>query len=537
MRSAADPAPAAPASQRQEAHSTGKSVRQARARLTQRGDIKPEFEYELLSMFVRNELAAVVTIPMLAIIIAMTSMYWAPADEVVIWLLTVLIVRSFLMTICRRFANTPRELIDIARWRRRLITAEIVYGCAWAGIAIVGRGSSDPSGHIFVFAALIVVLTLRLIFASTVLPIVYAGTLPITLALILRFAEQNSLQYWSMAAMALGVHIYFVFLAKGLNATVTAMFAFRAEKDGLIAELEEAKAISDEARRRAEADNTAKSRFLANMSHELRTPLNAILGFSEVMMTEMMGPIENRLYKEYCGHIHSSGKHLLHVINEILDLSRIEAGRHQLQEGAVTLTAVAQECHRLLQLRADTKTLRIVEEFEPGLPQVWADERALRQVVLNLMSNALKFTPQNGQITLRVASGPGNTQILSVKDTGPGIPKEEMPRVLQAFGQGSLAERSAEGGTGLGLSIVQSLIELHGGTFELRSELRRGTEAIMTLPSARVLQRIAPLQPLGAERHKRMPPPPAPMAPRPRAPRPAGISIRKAAVGAGTAAG
>jgi two-component system, cell cycle sensor histidine kinase PleC len=491
--SPAHPKPRSPSAE------TAARVQQARARLTQK---EPEFEYELLSMFVRNELGATFTIPLLAIIIALTSMYWAPADEVVIWLITLLVVRAFLVTICRRFAATPRDKVDVGKWRRRLMMVEIAYGAAWAGIAIVGRAPTDPSGHLFVFAALIVVLTLRLLLASTVMVVVYAGTIPIVLALVLRFGEQASPVYWAMAAMAVGVHIYFMFLAKGLNATVTAMFAFRAEKDGLIAELEESKAISDEARRRAEANDLAKSRFLANMSHELRTPLNAILGFSEVMMTEMMGPLENRYYKEYSGHIHSSGKHLLHVINEILDLSRIEAGRHELTESAISLQAIAEDCHRLLNLKADAKQLRIAEEFEPGLPQVWADERALRQIILNLMSNALKFTPQGGQITMRVATGADGTQVLTIRDTGPGIPAEEMSRVLQAFGQGSLAERSAEGGTGLGLSIVRSLAELHGGRFELKSELRKGTEAIVVLPRERVLKRVAPLQPLGAERHR-----------------------------------
>ncbi len=185
------------------------------------------------------------------------------------------------------------------------------------------------------FAALIVVLTIRLLFASTVMPIVYAGTIPISIALVIRFVALGEPFYWAMALMTVGIHVYFIFLAKGLNATVLAMLSFRAEKDALIAELEQAKAISDEARRRAEASNTAKSRFLANMSHELRTPLNAILGFSEVMKTEMMGPIANKTYLEYAGHIHASGTHLLSVINEILDLSRIEAGRHELREEPV----------------------------------------------------------------------------------------------------------------------------------------------------------------------------------------------------------
>ena len=157
-----------------------------------------------------------------------------------------------------------------------------------------------------------------------------------------------------------------MFLAKGLNSTALAMLEFRAEKDALIAEIEEEKSISDEARRRAEAANIAKSRFLATMSHELRTPLNAILGFSEVMKCELLGPMQNENYKEYAGNIHDSGRHLLQLINEILDLSRIEAGRYELHEEPVRLTDIVEDCLRLLMLRAESKGLQVVLEFRQG---------------------------------------------------------------------------------------------------------------------------------------------------------------------------
>ncbi len=272
------------------------------------------------------------------------------------------------------------------------------------------------------------------------------------------------------------------------------MLEFRAEKDALIAEIEGEKAISDEARRRAEAASVAKSRFLATMSHELRTPLNAILGFSEVMKGELLGPIRNGSYREYAANIHDSGRHLLQLINEVLDLSRIEAGRYELQEGPVRLAGVAEECLRLLNLRAESKGLRVALLAGKELEPLWADERAIRQICLNLLSNALKFTPSGGEITVTVGTTPEGGQMLAVKDTGPGIPKEEMPRVMQAFGQGSLAQHTAEGGTGLGLPIVQNLVRLHGGTFRLRSVLRKGTEAIVWLPSSRLLSaRTAPM--------------------------------------------
>ena len=200
--------------------------------------------------------------------------------------------------------------------------------------------------------------------------------------------------YLAMAAMAVGLHVYFIFLAKGLNSTALAMLEFRAEKDALIAEIEEEKSISDEARRRAEAANIAKSRFLATMSHELRTPLNAILGFSEVMKCELLGPMQNENYKEYAGNIHDSGRHLLQLINEILDLSRIEAGRYELHEEPVRLTDIVEDCHAPAASCAPrARACRWRSSSPSELEQIWADERAIRQICLNLMSNALKFTP------------------------------------------------------------------------------------------------------------------------------------------------
>ena len=382
-----------------------------------------------------------------------------------------------------------------------MIIAEAINGLAWAGFALVGMNAEDGispgyvfSSHVFIFASLIVVLAIRMTFASYVLPILYIGTIPMTLVVVMRLVLLGDPFYLALAAMAVGVHIYFIFLAKGLNSTTLAMLKFRAQKDELIAELEEAKAISDEARRRAEAANLAKSRFLATMSHELRTPLNAILGFSEVMKAEVMGPLNNPTYKDYAGNIHDSGSHLLKLINEILDLSRIEAGRYDLHEEAVRIVDVVDDCQRLLKLRADSKNLVVIERYEEGLPQLWVDERAIRQICLNLLSNAVKFTPRGGKITLSVGRTPEGGQFISVRDNGPGIPKEEIPKVLQPFGQGSLAQQTAEGGTGLGLPIVQSLVDLHGGSLEIRSELRKGTEAIVRLPRKRVLnpQQLVP---------------------------------------------
>ena len=199
-------------------------------------------------------------------------------------------------------------------------------------------------------------------------------------------------------------------------------------------------------------------------------------------------------YKEYSNDIHNSGQHLLNLINEILDLSRIEAGRYELNEEPVSLTVVVEDCHHLLKLRAQNRGITIHEVFEPDLPRLWADERALRQVCLNLLSNAIKFTPPGGEIWLKVGWTAAGGQYMSVKDTGPGIPEEEIPIVLSSFGQGSNAIKSAEQGAGLGLPIAKNLVDMHGGTFTLKSKVRIGTELIATFPPERVMAALPPLK-------------------------------------------
>jgi len=489
-----------------------RSVQEAREKLTYKSASRPEFDYELLMMFVKNELSAAITTPLLAVVVAVGAMFWSPADQLLLWLCCVFITKGILVGICNQFAKAPRDEVNVTTWRAKITAAEFLYGVTWASVVFVSPLTEGVAGYTFIFAAVLVVISMRMLFASTVMPIVYAGTLPMTGAIVIRFALLNDPFYWAMAAMAVAVHLYFIWLMTGFNSTVVSMLEFRAEKDTLICELEQSKSISDEARLRAEEANLAKSRFLATMSHELRTPLNAILGFSEIMREEAFGPHANPTYKEYASDIHESGQHLLTLIDEILDISRIEAGRYELHETPVSLTEIADECHRLMRVRAENKGLKINQAFEEDLPNVWADERALRQICLNLLSNAIKFTPPNGTVTLKVARAMSGGLALSVKDTGPGIPDDEIPRVLRSFGQGSLAHQTAEGGTGLGLPITKGLIELHDGRFDLKSKLRYGTEVTVSLPPSRIMEAVPRLtepgepKPEGAEQpdqHKR----------------------------------
>lgn len=474
--------------------SVARAVRSQRERLTY-GDARPAFHYELALTFARNRLSATLALPFLIAIFATASLLWVDVRTIALWALAVLAAHFLMLAYCERFVATPATDVSIARWTWRFAIIELIGGAAWASILVLipYYGGANHGVEIFQFATMLIVVSAITSLASTVPAASVAGTVPITLMLVGLFSTRGEFLFIALSVMALGAQFFFLILASRLYLATLTMLEYRAEKDLLIAELGTAKSISDEARRRAEEANLAKSRFLATMSHELRTPLNAILGFSEIMMNEVLGKLDNQFYKEYVGDIHASGQHLLNLINEILDLSRIEAGRQELSEEAVDLAAIVEECHHLLQLRARSKNIIVMEEISHGLPRLWADERAVRQIVLNLLSNAIKFTPNGGEILLKVGTTANGGQFASVRDNGPGIPPEEIPIVLSTFGQGSIAIKSAEQGAGLGLPIVQALMHMHDGTFELKSKLREGTEATVTFPHARVIEALPPL--------------------------------------------
>ena len=229
---------------------------------------------------------------------------------------------------------------------------------------------------------------------------------------------------------------------------------------------------------RAEGANKAKTEFLANMSHELRTPLNAINGFSEIMHGELFGPLGDARYREYAGDILSSGQHLLAVINDILDMSKIEAGKMNLKFERIDLQEVAEDAARLIRNRAEAAGLSLAVDM-PNLPEVEADFRALKQVLLNLLSNAVKFTPRGGQIRLfgrAVGDGVAARRVLvGVQDTGIGISREDLDRLTKPFEQVESQHAKSQQGTGLGLSLTKALVELHGGLLEVKSEPGQGT--------------------------------------------------------------
>ncbi|HMJ27744.1 MAG TPA: ATP-binding protein [Xanthobacteraceae bacterium] len=235
-----------------------------------------------------------------------------------------------------------------------------------------------------------------------------------------------------------------------------------------------------EEKTRAEEANQAKSKFLANMSHELRTPLNAIIGFSEIMAAGMFGPLGTDKYREYCSDIHQSGQYLLDVINDVLDMSKIEAGRIRLDPEQVELEPFLNDAMRVVSGRADDKQLKLTARMGHGIRLV-ADHRLLKQIVLNLLSNAVKFTPEGGRITIRARATNGWVSI-AIADTGIGIPEDALARLGRPFEQVESQLTKSHQGSGLGLAIAKSLTELHHGTIRIRSTPGTGTMVVLRLP-------------------------------------------------------
>jgi PAS domain S-box-containing protein len=241
------------------------------------------------------------------------------------------------------------------------------------------------------------------------------------------------------------------------------------------------------ARRSAEKASTAKSEFLAKISHEIRTPLNAIIGFSEVMMDERFGPIGSERYRQYLKDIHASGGHLISLVNDLLDLSKVEAGKLELTFVSVNLNDLVQQCVAIMQQQANRERVIIRTSLHHNLPQIVADARAMRQIMLNLLSNSIKFTGAGGQVIISTAQTDDHEVVLRVRDTGSGMSEKELQIALEPFGQIPTVTRWDSGGTGLGLPITKALAEANQAYFRITSRVDDGTLAEVIFPATRVL--------------------------------------------------
>jgi two-component system, cell cycle sensor histidine kinase PleC len=370
----------------------------SRAGQARNSDLDAPWQREFLEIFLRGQINLAPLLPLLTLVIAATAMLWTPWHVVLLWTAPALASHLAQLYLSHMFLTRAPDRYHQRDWIGVFSASEAFQAVCWA-LALFVMWPDDLRNQSFLIAAMMTLVVMRFLFANNYMPVLIAGTGTLTLALGLRCFLEGGHVLMSLAVMIFLLEGFFLFIARNLQKTTRDMIQFRLQKDQLIDDLRAAKEKAEAERVSAVKANLAKSVFLANMSHELRTPLNAILGFSEILDREMFGPLTNTHYKSYAGDIHHSGRHLLSLINDILDLSRIEAGRRELKEGPVHLLETADEAVKLTQMRAAAKNQDVSVDIAPSLPKILADRRAIEQIMINLLANAVKFTPEQGVIS------------------------------------------------------------------------------------------------------------------------------------------
>jgi two-component system, cell cycle sensor histidine kinase PleC len=450
-------------------------------------ELDEPWQREYLSIFLRGQVKLAPVLPIVTSFIAGISLIWAPVSAVAAWVIFACVSHFLQLTLSHSFLVKDPQRYQQRDWINAIAAAEALQGLAWALALFTLWPEGDLRGQGFLLAAIMTLIVMRFLVVNNYMPVLIAGTGVMTVAVAVRCHAEGNAVMLSIACLVFLMEAFFLYIARHLQTTTRDMIIYRQAKDRLITDLEKQRDTAEQDRKAAFAANRAKSVFLANMSHELRTPLNAILGFSEILDREMFGPIGNKNYKGYAGDIHHSGAHLLSLINDILDLSRIEAGRRDLREEPVHLLECAEEANKLTAMRAAVKGQTVDIMIPASLPKLLGDQRAIEQVMINLLTNAVKYTPDNGKIEVMASLEPNGDLTFVVKDNGPGIAETEVTQAMTAFTRGTAATKSDIDGVGLGLPIVRGLVEMHGGHVSIKSAPRVGTEVTCTFPQARVL--------------------------------------------------
>ena len=366
--------------------------------------------------------------------------------------------------------------LDGPHWLKVVASAHVVVTGSWCLVTLLFWDPHNAANHCFLVAVAIAASALFLTSRSGQFVMVVCSTLP-NLGMIWLHLLRGEM--WIDQVLAVLLPIWagqLHYEAWRSCRTVAAAHRTRFEMEKLAGEL-------SRARDEAASANRAKSVFLANMSHELRTPLNAILGFAEIMTTKALGKTTPERQQEYIGHIMRSGRHLLALINDVLNIAKIDAGKLMLDKRWIDGGAVLRDCVAAHAEQAAAGGLTLSHSTQPEDLKLFADERAFRQIIANLLSNAIKFTPAGGKVMARL-SRVDDGAVLSIRDTGCGIPPDQLPVIFQPFEQVGSSYGRANGGTGLGLTLVRSLTDLHGGTCRIDSEVDMGTLVSVFLPSA-----------------------------------------------------
>ncbi len=339
------------------------------------------------------------------------------------------------------------------------------------------------ANHLFLWVVWMVIAARFMVYRVARLEFFLASVVPFGLTLFIRSIIEFTPGDTAIAALG-GLFVMQILIdGRRLRERRDMDTHMRFANEDMARELEEARDEALKKRFEAEAANASKTTFLANMSHELRTPLNAILGFSEIIASECLGPIGSQRYKEYAGDIHNSGAHLLSLINDLLDVAKIEAGRMEIEPHMIDTKHTIEVALKLVAMRARERNQVLTITVEPDAAVLYADERSLKQIVINLVSNSVKFTPDGGHVDVVATRNRDGDFELMVKDDGPGIPREKLDRIFQPFSQIDNRYDRQEGGTGLGLALVRGLTELHGGRAWIESSGGQGTQVYVVLPA------------------------------------------------------
>jgi len=446
-----------------------------------------KLKLDQLNMVVNNIKPGVVGLPALALTISLVLSEWVEPVALISWSFAVIGATLFYWVGHQAFLKHGVDRPDRADfWTWVLGGQQLVFSVVWNLPPVIFWAECSDLGRMFLIMVYACNMAGGAAITSPSPPYAAISIVSSAFVIVLMPLSEGTPFYMGIAALSVGFTFFMVHMARQVFLTARDMLLLREDKNDLIEQLTAAKIDSDKARHRAEAASQAKSEFLANMSHELRTPLNAILGFSEIMKGEVFGALGSPQYTEYAAHIHGSGQHLLGLINDVLDLAKIEAGRFVVRAIEIDMRDAIKGAMALFDVRAAQGNVTLKVEVEPGLPLLLADERALRQILLNLISNAIKFTPPEGRVTISARLGAGGGMDVAVGDTGVGIDPADLDTVFEAFGQGQHDVTTSEKGTGLGLPIVRGLMQAHGGTVTLTSELGRGTTVTCKFPRERL---------------------------------------------------
>jgi two-component system cell cycle sensor histidine kinase PleC len=394
----------------------------------------------------------------------------------------VLGVAYALTTVYQHRISIVANAAEIQTWFLRFSLMQMAISLSWGLAPWLLWEQGNPVNHIFLAACSFAVIAGMVVSRGSNLAMFTASLLPIALLTAVRFAFGGSLLDITVAICAPVFALQMWFTGRPVVARMHEDARLRFQVGDMARELEETRDDALRKRFEAEAANASKTAFLANMSHELRTPLNAILGFSEIIAQECFGPVGNSRYRDYASDIHSSGAHLLSLINDLLDVAKIEAGRMEISPNPLDARRTFDIALKLISFKASEKRQAMTIHVQPSAPPLYADERALKQMLINLVSNAVKFTPEGGKIDVIASAAKGGGFQIMVRDNGPGIPSEKLANIFTPFSQVDNRYDRQAGGTGLGLALVRGLAELHGGRAWIESEQGAGCSAFIVLP-------------------------------------------------------